>query len=117
VTIVSRARGRSARGSRVGDLNAGPPSESKPGRSWSGGLTCGSPSFADRWCPVDSPLSAAFLCPRRGPVASGPVWSRIPGRIGGRFIAGSPILLLTTTGRTTGKQRTRPLAYVPDEDR
>ena len=30
------------------------------------------------------------------------------GRLGGRFIAGSPILLLTTTGRKTGKRRTRP---------
>jgi F420H(2)-dependent quinone reductase len=39
------------------------------------------------------------------------------GRIGGRFIAGTPILLLTTTGRRTGKQRTRPLAYVRDADR
>jgi hypothetical protein len=39
------------------------------------------------------------------------------GRIGGKFIAGSPILLLTTTGRRTGKQRTRPLAYVRDGDR
>jgi deazaflavin-dependent oxidoreductase (nitroreductase family) len=39
------------------------------------------------------------------------------GRIGGRFIAGSPILLLTTTGRRTGKRRTRPLAYVRDGDR
>jgi F420H(2)-dependent quinone reductase len=39
------------------------------------------------------------------------------GRIGGKFIAGSPILLLTTTGRRTGKQRTRPLAYVRDADR
>ena len=39
------------------------------------------------------------------------------GRIGGRFIAGSPILLLTTTGRRSGKQRTRPLAYVRDGDR
>ena len=39
------------------------------------------------------------------------------GRIGGRFIAGSPILLLTTTGRKTGKRRTRPLAYVRDGDR
>ena len=38
------------------------------------------------------------------------------GRIGGRFIAGSPILLLTT-GRRTGKQRTRPLASVRDGDR
>jgi F420H(2)-dependent quinone reductase len=33
------------------------------------------------------------------------------GRIGGRFVAGSPILLLTTTGRRTGKRRTPPLAY------
>jgi F420H(2)-dependent quinone reductase len=39
------------------------------------------------------------------------------GRIGGRFIAGSPILPFTTTGRRTGKQRTRPLAYVRDADR
>jgi deazaflavin-dependent oxidoreductase (nitroreductase family) len=39
------------------------------------------------------------------------------GRIGGKFIAGSPILLLTTTGRRTGKQRTRPVAYVRDGDR
>ena len=30
------------------------------------------------------------------------------GRIGGKFIAGSPILLLTTTGRKPGKRRTRP---------
>jgi hypothetical protein len=39
------------------------------------------------------------------------------GRIGGRSIAGSPILLLTTTGRRTGKRRTRQLAYVRDGDR
>jgi deazaflavin-dependent oxidoreductase (nitroreductase family) len=39
------------------------------------------------------------------------------GRIGGRFIAGGPILLLTTTGRRTGKRRTRPLAYVRDGER
>jgi F420H(2)-dependent quinone reductase len=39
------------------------------------------------------------------------------GRIGGRFIAGSPILLLTTTGRRTAKRRTRPLAYVRDGER
>jgi deazaflavin-dependent oxidoreductase (nitroreductase family) len=39
------------------------------------------------------------------------------GRIGGRFIAGSPILLLTTTGRRSGKRRTRPLAYIRDGDR
>jgi deazaflavin-dependent oxidoreductase (nitroreductase family) len=39
------------------------------------------------------------------------------GRIGDRFIAGSPILLLTTTGRKTGKRRTRPLAYIRDGER
>jgi F420H(2)-dependent quinone reductase len=39
------------------------------------------------------------------------------GRIGGKFIAGNPILLLTTTGRRSGKRRTRPLAYVRDADR
>jgi F420H(2)-dependent quinone reductase len=39
------------------------------------------------------------------------------GRIGGRFIAGSPILLLTTTDRRTGKRRTRPLAYARDGER
>jgi deazaflavin-dependent oxidoreductase (nitroreductase family) len=39
------------------------------------------------------------------------------GRIGGRFIAGSPIPLLTTTGRRTAKRRTRPLAYVRDGER
>ncbi len=38
------------------------------------------------------------------------------GRIGGR-IAGAPVLLLTTTGRKTGKQRTTPLAYLEDGDR
>lgn len=39
------------------------------------------------------------------------------GRIGGRFVAGTPILLLTTTGRRTGKPRTRPLAYIRDGER
>ena len=38
------------------------------------------------------------------------------GRIGGRFIAGSPILPLTTTGRRTGKARSTPLLYAPDGD-
>lgn len=37
------------------------------------------------------------------------------GRIGGR-IAGAPVLLLTTTGRTSGKPRTVPLAYLEDRD-
>ncbi len=35
------------------------------------------------------------------------------GSIGGRF-RGAPVLLLTTTGRKTGKQRTTPLLYLAD---
>ena len=38
------------------------------------------------------------------------------GRIGGRFKA-APVLLLTTTGRKSGKQRTTPLLYAQDAGR
>src|SRR3954468_24170031 len=39
---------------------------------------------------------------------------------GGRFanrIANMPVLLLTTTGRKTGQERTTPLTYMEDGDR
>jgi deazaflavin-dependent oxidoreductase (nitroreductase family) len=35
----------------------------------------------------------------------------------GQTFFGSPILLLTTTGRKTGRSRTWPLTYLPDGDR
>lgn len=35
------------------------------------------------------------------------------GRVGGSF-AGAPVLLLTTTGRRSGKERTTPLLYLAD---
>ncbi|HEY3313140.1 MAG TPA: nitroreductase family deazaflavin-dependent oxidoreductase [Anaerolineales bacterium] len=38
------------------------------------------------------------------------MYQRSHGRFGGR-IQGLPVLLLTTTGRRTGKQRTTPLGY------
>ena len=38
------------------------------------------------------------------------------GKLGKSFF-GSPILLLTTTGRRTGKPRTWPLTYLPEGDR
>jgi deazaflavin-dependent oxidoreductase (nitroreductase family) len=38
------------------------------------------------------------------------------GKLSGGF-AGAPILLLTTTGAKSGKQRINPLAYLPDGDR
>lgn len=39
------------------------------------------------------------------------LYRRTAGRIGGRF-RGAPILLLSTTGRRTGKMRTTPLMYL-----
>jgi deazaflavin-dependent oxidoreductase (nitroreductase family) len=38
------------------------------------------------------------------------------GRIGGR-LRGAPVLLLTTKGRKTGKERTTPLLYLEDGNR
>lgn len=37
------------------------------------------------------------------------------GKAGGR-LAGGPVLLLTTTGRKSGRERTIPLLYLPDDD-
>jgi len=43
-------------------------------------------------------------------------WYRLSGGlIGGRF-GRAPILLLTTTGRKSGRRRTTPLVYLPDGD-
>jgi deazaflavin-dependent oxidoreductase (nitroreductase family) len=41
-------------------------------------------------------------------------WYRATGGIFGGSLAGAPILLLTTTGRRTGRRRTVPLLYVLD---
>jgi deazaflavin-dependent oxidoreductase (nitroreductase family) len=41
------------------------------------------------------------------------VYRRTRGRLGARF-GKSPVLLLTTTGRTSGQPRTKPLIYVTD---
>ncbi|MGH8931069.1 MAG: nitroreductase family deazaflavin-dependent oxidoreductase [Egibacteraceae bacterium] len=43
------------------------------------------------------------------------LYRRTGGRIGARF-RGAPILLLTTTGRKTGKARTTPLIYLASGD-
>ena len=39
------------------------------------------------------------------------------GRLGGRIAGGAPVLLLTTTGRKSGKQRMTPLLYLEDAGR
>jgi deazaflavin-dependent oxidoreductase (nitroreductase family) len=36
------------------------------------------------------------------------------GRLGAKFLHGAPIMLLTTTGRKSGKPRTTPLLYLQD---
>lgn len=36
------------------------------------------------------------------------------GKVGGRFLRGAPVLLLTTTGRKSGQPRTSPLLYLED---
>jgi F420H(2)-dependent quinone reductase len=42
------------------------------------------------------------------------IYSVSGGRVGNR-IAGMPVLLLTTTGRTSGKRRTSPLTYFEED--
>lgn len=39
------------------------------------------------------------------------------GRIGGRFLGGAPVMLLTTIGRKSRQPRTAPLLYLEDGDR
>lgn len=45
-----------------------------------------------------------------------PLYRASGGRIGGRVGKG-PVLLLTTTGRKSGQQRTAPVLYIEDEGR
>ena len=39
------------------------------------------------------------------------------GRLGGKFLRGAPVLLLTTVGRKSGEPRVAPLLYLRDGDR
>lgn len=43
-------------------------------------------------------------------------WYRLSGGMIGGSMWGRPILLLTTTGRKSGRKRTTPLVYMPDGD-
>jgi len=45
------------------------------------------------------------------------VYRRTNGRIGGKFLKGSPVALLTTIGRKTGEPRTSPLLYLREGSR
>lgn len=47
--------------------------------------------------------------------ANAPIYRLTGGRIGGK-VGNGPVLLLTTTGRKSGQQRTAPVVYLADED-
>jgi deazaflavin-dependent oxidoreductase (nitroreductase family) len=44
------------------------------------------------------------------------VYRATGGRIGGKFLRGAPVMLLTTTGRISGLPRTVPLIYMRNGD-
>ncbi len=43
-------------------------------------------------------------------------WYRLSGGLIGGQLGKAPVLLLTTTGRKSGRRRTTPLVYLPDGD-
>lgn len=45
------------------------------------------------------------------------VYKLTGGRIGGKFLGGAPVMLLTTIGRKSGEPRIAPLLYLEDGDR
>lgn len=45
------------------------------------------------------------------------VYRRSGGKVGSRWVQKAPVLLLTTTGRKSGKARTAPVLYLADGDR
>ena len=44
------------------------------------------------------------------------IYRRTKGRLAGS-VRGTPVLMLTTTGRRSGVSRTRPVGYLPDGER
>ncbi len=45
------------------------------------------------------------------------VYRKTDGRVGGKFLQGAPVALLTTTGRRTGEARVSPLLFMREGDR
>ena len=45
------------------------------------------------------------------------VYKKTDGRLGGKFLKGAPVALLTTIGRKTGEPRVSPLLYLREGDR
>lgn len=45
------------------------------------------------------------------------LYKKTNGRVGGKFLKGAPVALLTTTGRKTGEPRVSPLLYLREGNR
>ena len=45
------------------------------------------------------------------------LYKKTDGKVGGKFLKGAPVALLTTTGRKTGEPRVSPLLYLREGDR
>jgi deazaflavin-dependent oxidoreductase (nitroreductase family) len=68
------------------------------------------PRQKPRGRPYNRPIAAAQRFATR---LHSSVYRATGGKVGGRLL-GSPVLLLTTTGRESGRPRTIPLLYLPD---
>ncbi|MCA9630746.1 MAG: nitroreductase family deazaflavin-dependent oxidoreductase [Myxococcales bacterium] len=64
---------------------------------------------------LDSPLVPRIM--RWMSQANTWVYRKSGGRVGGRFLRGAPVCLLTTVGRKSGQPRTTPLLYLRDGER
>lgn len=64
---------------------------------------------------LDSPLVPRIM--RWMSHANTWLYRKTGGRVGGRFLRGAPVCLLTTTGRKSGEPRTTPLLYLRRGDR
>jgi len=65
-----------------------------------------------------TPEQARFVRPIMRGMSRLHVWvyRASQGRLGGRFIGGAPVCLVTITGRKSGKRRTTPLIHIPRAD-
>jgi len=67
------------------------------------------------WTPFEEKLGSVVV--KLMSYANTWIYRKSAGQIGGKFLRGAPVLLLTTTGRKSGLQRTAPLLYLRDGER
>ncbi len=68
--------------------------------------------MAESFTPTQERLAGIFI--RIMTAANTWVYRMTDGRLGGRFLRGAPVCLLTTTGRRSGEPRTVALLYLED---